>query len=162
MKHFMVLCVCALLLPPLTSRAGLEEGTAAYAAGDYAKALTEFRALAEQGNMEGQYFLGFMYHNGFGVKRDQAEAIKWFQKSAEQGDARAQYYVGIMYGAGHGVAKDLKLADMWLTLSASNPRSSYRDSLYTREEIKRVERKMTPEQIAEAKDLAKNWKPPQN
>jgi TPR repeat protein len=156
MKRYIVLCA---LLLPLATRAGLEEGTAAYSTGDYAKALAEFRTLADQGNMEGQYFLGFMYHNGFGIKRDQAEAIKWFQKAAQQGDARAQYYVGIMYGAGHGAAKDLKLADMWLTLSASNPKSSYRDSLYTREEISKIERKMTPEQIAEAKELAKNWKP---
>lgn len=156
MKRFILLCA---LLLPLSAGAGLEEGTAAYAAGDYAKALEEFRALADQGNMEGQYFLGFMYHNGFGIKRDQAEALKWFQKAAQQGDARAQYYVGIMYGAGHGATKDLKLADMWLTLSASNPKSSYRDSLYTREEIHKIERKMTPEQIAEAKELAKNWKP---
>ena len=156
MKRYIVLCA---LLFPFAAGAGLEEGTAAYAAGDYAKALTEFRTLADQGNMEGQYFLGFMYHNGFGIKRDQTEALKWFQKAAQQGDARAQYYVGIMYGAGHGVTKDLKLADMWLTLSAANPKSSYRDSLYTREEIGKIERKMTPEQIAEAKDLAKNWKP---
>jgi len=156
MKRYIVLCA---LLFSLAAGAGLEEGTAAYAAGDYATALAEFRTLADQGNMEGQYFLGFMYHNGFGIKRDQAEALKWFQKAAQQGDARAQYYVGIMYGAGHGETKDLKLADMWLTLSAANPKSSYRDSLYTREEIGKIERKMTPEQIAEAKELAKNWKP---
>jgi hypothetical protein len=51
------------------------------------------------------------------------------------------------------------MADMWLTLSASNPKSSYRDSLYTKEEIGKIERKMTPEQIAQAKESVKNWKP---
>jgi TPR repeat protein len=100
-----------------------------------------------------------LYHNGFGVKRDQNEALKWFQKAAQQGDARAQYYVGIMYAAGQGAPKDLQTADMWLTLSANNPKSSYRDSLYTREEISKIEKKMTPEQIAQAKELVKNWKP---
>jgi uncharacterized protein len=156
MKRFIVLCA---FLLPLAAGAGLEEGTEAYSTGDYAKALVEFRALADQGNSDGQYFLGFMYHNGFGVKRDQAEALKWFQKAAQQGDARAQYYVGIMYAAGQGVQKDLQMADMWLTLSASNPKSSYRDSLYTKEEIGKIERKMTPEQIAQAKESVKNWKP---
>ena len=153
-----IILMFAFLLP-LAAWAGLDEGIEAYTTGDYAKALTEFQALADQGNIEGQYFLGLFYHNGFGVKRDQAEAAKWFQKAAQQGDARSQYYAGIMYAAGQGVAKDLPMADMWLTLSATNPKSSYRDSFYTREEIGKIEKKMTPEQIAQAKELAKNWKP---
>jgi uncharacterized protein len=156
MKRF--IAVLALLLP-LAAWAGLDEGIAAYTIGDYPNALAEFKTLADQGNTEGQYFLGLFYHNGFGVKRDQAEAVKWFLKAAQQGDARSQYYAGIMYAAGQGVAKDLPLANMWLSLSAANPKSSYRDSLYTREEIDKIEKKMTPEQIAQAKDLTKNWKP---
>ena len=156
MKRFIVMLGFML---PLGAWAGLDEGIQAYTIGDFAKALTEFQPLADQGNIEGQYFLGLFYHNGFGVKRDQAEAVKWFQKAAQQGDARSQYYAGIMYAAGHGVPKDLALADMWLTLSAMNPKSSYRDSLYTKEEIAKVEKKMTPEQLAQARELVKNWKP---
>jgi TPR repeat protein len=156
MKRFIVMFAFML---PLAAWAGLDEGIAAYTIGDFPKALAEFQALADQGNVEGQYFLGLFYHNGFGVKRDQAEAVKWFQKAAQQGDARSQYYAGIMYAAGQGVAKDLPMADMWLTLSATNPKSSYRDSLYTREEIGKIEKKMTPEQIAQGQELAKNWKP---
>lgn len=148
------------LLFPLMSSAGMDEGVAAYTAGDYATALTEFRALAEQGNAEGQYFLGFLYHNGFGVKTSQPEALKWFEKAAVQGDQRSQYYTGIIYAAGKGgVAKDLAVADMWLTLSANNPKTPHRDSLYTKEEIKKIEAKMSPEQLAKAQDLVKNWKP---
>jgi TPR repeat protein len=156
MKRFVA--ICALVLP-LAAWAGLDEGIEAYTIGDFAKALAEFQVLADQGNVEGQYFLGLFYHNAFGVKRDQAEAVKWFLKAAQQGDARSQYYVGIMYAAGQGVAKDLPAAAMWLSLSAANPKSSYRDSLYTREEIGKIEKKMTPEQIAQAKELARNWKP---
>lgn len=153
-----IILMIAFLLP-LTALAGLDEGIEAYTIGDYTKALAEFQVLADQGNIDGQYFLGLFYHNGFGVKRDQTEAAKWFQKAAQQGDPRSQYYAGIMYAAGQGVAKDLPMADMWLSLSAANPKSSYRDSLYTREEISKIEKKMTPEQIAQAKELAKNWKP---
>ena len=156
MKRFIVLCA---FLLPLAAWAGLDEGIEAYTVGDYAKALAEFQALADQGNADGQYFLGLFYHNAFGVKRDQAEALKWFEKAAQQGEVRSQYYAGIMYAAGQGAAKDLPRADMWLTLSAANPKSSYRDSLYTKEEISKVEKKMSPEQIAQAKALVKNWKP---
>ena len=156
MKRFIV--VFAFLLP-LAAWAGLDEGIEAYTVGDFPKALIEFQALADQGNVDGQYFLGLFYHNAFGVKRDQAEALKWFLKAAYQGDPRSQYYAGIMYAAGQGATKDLPMADMWLTLSAANPKSSYRDSLYTKEEISKIEKKMTPEQIAQAKELVKNWKP---
>lgn len=156
MKRFLL--ISAFLLP-LAAQAGLEEGIAAYTAGDYANALAEFQPLADQGNMDGQYFVGFLYHNGFGVKPNQPEALKWFQKAAEQGDPRSQYYVGIIYATGKGVAKDLQKADLWLTLSATNPKTSYRDSLYTREEISKVEKKMTPEQLAQVKEMVSNWKP---
>jgi len=156
MKRFIVMVA---FLLPLAAWADMDEGIAAYTTGDYAKALTEFQALADQGNMQAQYFLGLFYHNGFGVKRNQAEALKWFEKAAKQGEVQSQYYAGIMYEAGHGAAKDLTTADMWLTLSATNPKSSYRDSLYTKEEIKKVEKKMTAEQIAKVKELVESWKP---
>ena len=67
--------------------------------------------------------------------------------------------MGMFYSTGKGMAKDLPKADMWLTLSAGNPKTSHRESLYTQEEINKIEKKMTPEQITEAKELAKNWKP---
>ena len=72
MKRFIV--VFAFLLP-LAAWAGLDEGIEAYTTGDFPKALAEFQALADQGNVDGQYFLGLFYHNAFGVKRDQAEEI---------------------------------------------------------------------------------------
>jgi TPR repeat protein len=148
------------LLFPFAASAGMDEGVAAYTAGDYATAMTEFRTLADQGNPDGQYFVGFIYHNGFGVKANQVEALKWFEKAAGQGEQRSQYYAGIIYAGGKGgVAKDLAAADMWLTLSATNPKTPYRDSLYTKEEIKKIEAKMSPEQLAKAQDLVKNWKP---
>jgi len=61
MKRFTLMFAFLLSLP---AWAGLDEGIAAYTAGDYAKALVEFQALADQGNMDGQYFVGFFYHNG--------------------------------------------------------------------------------------------------
>ena len=123
MKRFVVMCA---FLLPFAAWAGRDEAIEAYTTGDFPRALAEFQALADQGDAEGQYFLGLFYHNAFGVKRDQTEALKWFLKAAQQGDARSQYYVGIMYASGQGVAKDLAMADMWLSLSAANPKSSYR------------------------------------
>jgi TPR repeat protein len=155
MKH---LFVSLALVLPLVAHAGFDDAVQAYGTGDYATALAEFKVLANQGKPEAQYFMGLFYHNGFGVPRDQAESVNWFLKAARQGDARSQYYVGIMAEKGQGLEKDPVAAHMWLSLSAANPHSSHRDSLYTREAIEKLERKMTPEQIAKAKESAKNWK----
>lgn len=147
------------LVLPLLAHAGFDDAVQAYGTGDYATALAEFRLLADQGKPEAQYFVGLFYHNGFGVPRDQTESAKWFLKAARQGDQRSQYYMGIMAEKGQGVAKDPVAAHMWLSLSAANPQSSHRDSLYTKEAIEKLEKKMTPEQIVTAKETAKNWNP---
>lgn len=138
--------------------AGYEEATQAYAAGNYDAALKEFRALADQGDGKSAYFVGVFYHNGFGVQRDDAEAAKWFKRAAEQNHPLAQYYMGKLSEQGRGVDKDLVAADMWFTLSEKGA-ANERDVAYTQKEINRIERRMTPDQITKAKDLAKNWKP---
>jgi TPR repeat protein len=156
MKH---LFVSLALVLPLVAHADFDDAVQAYGTGDYATALAEFKVLANQGKPEAQYFMGLFYHNGFGVPRDQAESANWFLKAARQGDARSQYYVGIMAEKGQGLEKDPVAAHLWLSLSAANPQSSHRDSLYTREAIEKLEKKMTPEQIAKAKETAKNGIP---
>jgi TPR repeat protein len=146
------------LVFPLLAHAGFDEGVEAYAQADYAKAMAEFKPLAEQGDARSQYFMGFLYRYGYGVQKDDAEAGKWFRLSAAQGDPRSLYYLGKMYESGEGVERDPVAAYSWLTLSAKqapNPR----DAAYTREEIKKLERKMSPEQVAKAKEIAGAWKP---
>lgn len=44
---------------------------------DYREAAKWYRAAAEQGDTNAQYFLGEMYANGRGVSRDRREAMKW-------------------------------------------------------------------------------------
>jgi len=149
------------LLFPLLAHAGFDEGIEAYTQADYPKAMAEFRPLAEQGDVRGQYFVGFLYHYGYGVKADQTEASKWFRLAGEQGDSRALYYLGKRYENGEGVERDAVAAQTWLSLSAKYAPNS-RDAAYTREDIKKLERKMKPEQIAQAKEMAGKWKPVKN
>lgn len=82
---------------------GFEDAAAAFAAGDYAKALAGLRPLADQGDARGQYSLGVMYENGFGVPRDLAEAARWYRKAADQGNTDAQYNLGAMNEHGVGM-----------------------------------------------------------
>ena len=76
------------------------------------------RKAAEQGDVEAQYLLGWMYDNGDGVPQDKAEAVVWYRRAAEQGDARAQYTLGGMYFYGEGVAEDRAQAIVWFRKAA--------------------------------------------
>ena len=143
----------------LTAQAGIDEGVQAYIAGDYSKAMAEFKPMAEKGDANAQYYMGFLYHHGYGVKRDEAEASRWFRMGAQQGEWQSQYYLGVIYEKGVGIKQDLTAAHMWLSLAAANPGTTYRDSLHTKEAIGKLEHKMNAEQIAQAKEMAKAWKP---
>lgn len=158
MKRLAAVLVLALGLA-FDAYAGMEEGVQFYISGEYDKALAEFKPLAEQGDAKAQYFVGFLHHHGYGMKRDEAEAARWFRMAAAQGEWQSQYYLGVIYEKGVGVKQDLEAAHMWLSLAATNPGTTFRDSLHTKEAIGKLEHKMKPEQIAQARDMAKNWKP---
>jgi uncharacterized protein len=93
-----------------------------------------------------------MYRDGKGLPKNYAEAIKWFRLAADQGFAIAQYDLGLMYANGLG-PQDYVQAHMWLSLSAAQ---DTQDAGKNREI---VERYMTATQIAEARKLARDWKP---
>ncbi len=125
---------------------------------NYAEAAKWYRLAADGGYDKAQFNLALMYNNGTGVTQDYAEAMKWFRLAAEQGDALAQYNLGVMYGNKNGVSQDYVQAHMWYNLAAARlPPGEDRDmALSNREQI---EKQMTPEQIAEAQRLAREWKP---
>ena len=124
---------------------------------DGAEAVKWFRRAAEQGNAAGQFNLGYAYAEGEGVPQDQAEAVKWYRKAADRGDADAQVEVGIAYYEGRGVRRNSVQSYKWLTLASSKPCSVDRD--VDPPSIEEVASKMTPQQIAKAQRLAKEWKP---
>ena len=127
---------------------------------DDAEAIKWYRLAAAQGDAFAQFNLGIMYANGRGVPQDDAEAVKWFRLAAEQGNASAQYNLGVMYGKGRGVPQDYVQAHMWFNLAASlltATEAEKRDHAVRNRDI--ATSKMTPEQIAEAQKLAREWKP---
>ncbi len=94
-----------------------------------------------------------MYAKGQGVPQDYTEAVKWYRLAVEQGDAVAQANLGLMYAKGQGVAQNDIQAYMWETLAAAQGNENASKGL----EI--LEKQMTPDQIAEAQRLAREWKP---
>lgn len=73
---------------------------------------------AEQGDMDRQIELGYMYRMGRGVPQNNSEAAKWIRMAAEQGNAPAQYNIGDMYKEGRGVPQDYSEAIKWFRMAA--------------------------------------------
>ena len=162
-QRITTLCAGGLLaLALLRAQAGpLEDARAAFVKGDYAQAFPLYRKAADQGNAEAQLFVGLMYRDGQGVPQDYAQAIVWFLKVAVLADDAAnppglidlaQLNLGRMYRDGHGVPQDYLRAHMWLNLAASHAGLG-------RNERDDLAAKMTPDQIAEAQRMAREWKP---
>jgi uncharacterized protein len=166
--------------------ASLEDAVAAYRKGDYVNALQLYRPLAEQGLAVAQFNVGLMYDLGQGVLQnygeavkwyrlaadqgrpdaqyqlghlnykqgDYAEAAKWFRLAADQGRADAQSNLGAMYAEGEGVPQDFVQALKWFILAAAQ---NHNDAIQNRDRAVLV---MTPDQLAEGRKLAGEWKLP--
>jgi TPR repeat protein len=134
-----------------------EDALAAFADGDYTTALRLLRPLAEQGHAGAQAYIGAMYHQGQGAPQDPAEAARWYRKAAEQGHASAQNNLGVLCAHGQGVPRDQVAAYKWLSLAVSRYSGAERDK--AARILASVAAVMTPAQIAEAQQLAREWKP---
>ena len=119
-----------------------------------------FRLAANQGDAPAQFNLGIMYAEGRGVPQDYAEAVKWYRLAADRSHAQAQYNLALSYANGEGVSQDYVRAHMWFNLAAAHfPASDVRNREIAVRNRGLVANKMTREQIAEAQDLAREWKP---
>ena len=96
-----------------------DEGFTAFISGDYKTAFSEWRPLAEAGDIEAQFGLGMLYERGRGVARDIEEAARWFHRAAEQGSMRAQTQIAGMYARGDGVDEDWDQAIAWWRKAAA-------------------------------------------
>ena len=86
------------------------------------------------------------------LQQDLKMAVKLYTIAAEQGYADAQFELGVMYGLGRGVAQDFIKGHMWSNIYLQSNELEMRDWANTN--IKNFEKKMSPEQITKAQELA--------
>lgn len=78
------------------AQAGVEEGVAAWRAGDHARAVAEWQPLAESGDPDAQFNLGQAYKLGRGVPQDIGRAQELFSQAARQGHLQAEANYGLI------------------------------------------------------------------
>ncbi len=176
-----------LLLPTLGLGADLEKGLAAYSVGDYETSLAECQPLADTGDAIAQFCVGRLYANGFGVAMDDALALQWYGAAAEQGHGEAQFNLAVMHANGWGVEMNEQEAVKWYRLAANQGFVQAQTTLAmnchkgrgveqnlveaymwyhiamqlgdenARYELQDVAAELSPEQLAEAQNLAQQW-----
>ena len=187
LAQFLFCVLSVLLCSEICMAQDFDSAMRAYEKGEYATALTEFTAVAEQGNQEAQLIVGKMYMIGQGVEKDSEQAIHWFKAAAGQGNTDAQFFLGAIYLLPQrDIAEGLK----WLTLSADQGMqdaqfllgmaylkggqnlardfvqadmwlrlAAAHDGEFYQSQLAAAEKQMTPDQIAQGKALAAAWEP---
>ena len=94
------------------------KGLEAAESDDFETAYHQWRPLAEGGNSDAQYNLGWMYYYGEGVTRNLKTARKWLNRAMKQGDPRPYWLLGKVYSElgtiyqeGNGVSQNSKKAN---------------------------------------------------
>lgn len=66
-----------------------DDGVVAFIQGDSATAMKIWQPLADKGDKEAQYHLGYMYQTGTGVSKDNEKALFWYNAAAKNGHGKA-------------------------------------------------------------------------
>ncbi len=136
---------------------------------DYEKVIKLIQKKAEQGNESARFELAGMYLHGdilaapsdnpLLINQDYQQAIRWYLKLAERGGSfahSAQRQLGRIYSKGEGVPQNYIEAYKWLILAALEPDESLAKHYVEARDALRL--KMSPQQVAEAQKLAKEFK----
>lgn len=94
------------------------DGWEAYESGKYQKAVDVWSALAQQGHINAQTNLGFMYDYGRGVNRNRQLAAHWYRAAATKGSAAGQYNLSVLIAEGHVKPRAGHSAHFWLEKAA--------------------------------------------
>jgi TPR repeat protein len=95
MKKIAIIVVGLLILTACASTASQDKQDLAVAKGNFAVknyelAYNHLLPLAQKGNKDAQYALGYLYYYGYGVTRDQKLAMEWINKAAAAGQPLAK------------------------------------------------------------------------
>lgn len=78
-----------------------------------------FKEMAEKGDINAQWRLGYLLLNGLGGSVNASEGTEWLTKAAVQKDTMAEFILGYEYHIGKiGMLPDDEQAKKWMTLAA--------------------------------------------
>ena len=113
-NKFLTIFLLLIALAVFTDNAAadnLGDAVDAMRTGNFAEAYCIMRPLAERGDADAQYNIGWMYLNGYGLRVNDSLALEWWNKASDQGHVDASFSIGMLYSLGDGeVRKDSEKA----------------------------------------------------
>lgn len=130
------------------------DALAAMERGDYAAAFCYWQSRAGRGDAHAQYYIGWMYRNGYGLALNDRAAESWWLKAAEQGYVEAMFSLGTLYGlASETIPQDLSASLYYLIEAASR---GHQDSLIALRELIARDESSIREQVERVLD--EHWR----
>jgi len=120
---------------------------------DPASAIALYQQAADAGHIGALNVLGLAYKNGSKVDRNYKKARGFFEKAATQGNPIALFQMATIYENGLGVGKDLVTAHQYYNLASALGFGEAAEGL------KRVQANMKQEEVQQAQQKARDWKP---
>ena len=142
--------ICLIFIAVLISACTENDPEQAFRKGDYDRAFELWKPLAENGDLEAEYYLGIHYYLGLGVIKNHKMARQWYEKAAVKGHPSAQLSLGTMYQDGDTVTQNFVTAYMWYYASAIQGNEVAPKKM----NILRREMKLFPNQVNRAEELA--------
>lgn len=90
--------------------AGFVEGEQAFNEQRYSQAFSEFLPLANDGDFRSQYYVAYLYINGYGVSQNTKEGLKFLQEAVNQNYDMAQALMAYLYSEGKVVSQNKEKA----------------------------------------------------
>ena len=105
------------------------QATSAMQNGNYAVAFCIWQPMAKNGDSDAQFNLGWMYHNGYGLRIDDEQALNWWLRAATTGNADAHFALGDLFANGQGTEKNIEIALGWYISAALKNHDQARETL---------------------------------
>lgn len=104
-KRILLICLVLLAIAGCKQTAvghdaAFEEAISCIEEYKFDEAYEKMLVLANNGHARAQYHVGWMYHNGNGVKQNVQTALLWYRKSAESGHSLAMSVLAYSYANG--------------------------------------------------------------
>ncbi len=106
--------------PAQTNTAAKHVNTQSVSAAKILTGTDSLIGMAENGDIDAQYKLGYIYETGDHVQSDIEKAFKWYKKAADHGQPDACFRLGMMYSDGSLPSNDMKEALLYFKRAAES------------------------------------------
>lgn len=117
-----------------------------------------YQRAADRGDPTAQMYMGAILSAGIGRPQSDRDAFLWFSRAADAGNSQAQLILSGLYAIGRGVQKSNVDAYKW-ALIASSGGNSAEDRNGAQQLMAQLARRMSDNEVANAKSQADRWKP---